>query len=88
MADRKSTIRNKAYETLLICKSVMSKCVTVECVQLLRRMFIDCGRIDVKEHAVIMLCEISHSNPNLITFDIYEMLRSLLQMRLYHLLLK
>jgi uncharacterized glyoxalase superfamily metalloenzyme YdcJ len=39
-------------------------------------MFIDCGRIDVKEHAVTMLCEISHSAPNLITFDIYDMLRS------------
>jgi hypothetical protein len=39
-------------------------------------MFIDCGRIDVKEYAVSMLCEISHSNPNLITFDIYDMLRS------------
>jgi hypothetical protein len=77
MADRKSdAIRNKAYETLLICKLTMSQCVTVECIQLLRRMFIDCGRIDVKEHAVTMLCEISHSNPNLITFDIYDMLRS------------
>jgi hypothetical protein len=77
MADRKSdAIRNKAYETLLVCKSAMSKCVTMECIQLLRRMFIDCGRIDVKEHAVSMLCEISHSNPNLITFDIYDMLRS------------
>jgi hypothetical protein len=39
-------------------------------------MFIDCGRIDVKEHAVTMLCEISHSNSNLITFDIYDMLQS------------
>jgi hypothetical protein len=34
MADRKNdAIRNKAYETLLICKSTMSKCVTVECIQ-------------------------------------------------------
>jgi hypothetical protein len=39
-------------------------------------MFIDCGRIDVKEHAVSMLCEVSHSNPNMITFDVYDMLRS------------
>jgi hypothetical protein len=77
MAHRKSdAIRNKAYETLLICKSTMSKCITVECIQLLRCMFIDCGRIDVKEHVVIILCEISHSNPKLITFDIYDMLRS------------
>jgi hypothetical protein len=77
MADRKSdAIRNKAYETLIICKSVMNTCVTVECIQLLRHMFIDCGRNNVKEHAVSMLCEISHNNPNLITFDIYDMLRS------------
>jgi hypothetical protein len=38
-------------------------------------MFIDCDRLDVKEHAVSILCEISYSNPNLITFDIYDMLR-------------
>jgi hypothetical protein len=77
MADRKNdAIRNKAYETLLLCISVIDKCVTVECIQLLKRMFIDCGRIDVKEHAVAILCEISHSTPNLITFDIYDILRS------------
>jgi hypothetical protein len=77
MADRKSDeIRNKAYETLVICKSEMTKCVTVECIQLLRRIIISCGRPNVKEHAVTILCEISHSNSNLITFDIYDMLRS------------
>jgi hypothetical protein len=77
MADRKSeTIRNKAYETLLNSKSVMTKCVTVECIQLLKRILIDCGRLNVKEHAVTILCEISHSIPNMITFDVYDMLRS------------
>jgi hypothetical protein len=77
MTDRKSeAIRNKSYETLLACKSVMTKCVTVECIQLLKRMFIDCGRPKVKEHAVTILCEISRCNSNLITFDIYDMFRS------------
>jgi hypothetical protein len=77
MADRKNeVIRNKAFETLLTCKSAMHKCVTTECIQLLKCMFIGCGRDNVKSHAVTILCEISHSNPNLITFDIYDMLRS------------
>jgi hypothetical protein len=57
LADRKSdAMRNKAYETLLICKSAMSKCVTVECIQLLRRMFIDCARTQHKH----MLCHSTH----------------------------
>jgi hypothetical protein len=77
MADRKSkNIRNKANETLLKCKSVMDRCVTVESIQLLRRMFIDSGRIDVKENVVHLLCEITKINSNMITFDIYDMLRS------------
>jgi hypothetical protein len=77
MADRKSdVIRNKAYETLIICKSVMTKCVSVECIQLLQRMIARCNRPNVKERAVTILCEISHSNSKLITFDIYDMLRS------------
>jgi hypothetical protein len=73
MADRKSdAIRNKAYEALLICsRSVICECVTVECIQLLKRIFIDSGRLNVKEHAVTILCI-----PNMITFDIYDMLRS------------
>jgi hypothetical protein len=77
MANRKSeAIRNKAYETLLICKPVMDKCVTVECIQLLKRMLIDSGRSEVKNHAIAILSEICHVNPTLITFDIYGMLRS------------
>jgi hypothetical protein len=61
MADRKSdAIRNKAYETLLLLssKSLSDKCVTVECIQLLKRILIDCGRLNVKEHAITILCEI------------------------------
>jgi hypothetical protein len=77
MADRKSeTIRNKAFETLLHCKSMIPKCVTVEFIQLLNRMFVESSRPSVKEHAVSILFEISRSNPNLITFNTYEMLRS------------
>jgi hypothetical protein len=77
VADRKNDeIRNKAYETILICKSVMGICVTVECIQLLRRMLIDANRANVKKNVVTILCEICRINPNLITFDIYDMLRS------------
>jgi hypothetical protein len=77
MADKPNDeLRNKSYETLLMCKSVMIKCVTVESIQLLTRMFLDSGGPNVKVHAATILSEISNSNPNLITFDIYNMLRT------------
>jgi hypothetical protein len=77
MVDKKSeNIRSIAYNTLLQCTSLSPKCVTVGSIQLLMRILVDSRRPKIKERAITILYEIVISAPNIITFDIYEMLQS------------